>query len=71
MAIAPTVTTFNPSANNANFRIAVGTDAGNDITASLDPAGALSNAGVQIVGTSTMATIGDDACVQAVFDSRF
>lgn len=67
MKATPTVTTYNPSANNANWRNTV---AASDITVSVDPSTAISDSGVQIVGTGTMATIGDNACIHAVFDSR-
>jgi hypothetical protein len=56
MRAAPTVTTYNPSATNANWRDIT---ASSDVTVSVDPAGALSSTGVLLATSGTVATLGD------------
>lgn len=68
MRITPTVTTYNPSVANANWRDVT---AGADVTVSVDPATALSSQnGVLIATSGTVATLGDVICIQAAADAE-
>jgi hypothetical protein len=65
--VAPTVTTYNPSAANANWR---NVTAGADATVSKDPASALSEStGVLLATSGTVASLGDILCIHAVADA--
>jgi hypothetical protein len=64
---SPTIVTYNPSVANANWRDVV---AAADIAVSVDPATAKGTTGVQIVGTTTMASAANNACIHATYDSR-
>lgn len=65
---APTVTTYNPSATNANWR---NVTAGADVTVSVDPGSALSaSTGVLIATGATVANAGDVLCIHATVDAR-
>ena len=66
MFIAPTITTYNPSAANANWRDVT---AGSDVTMSKDPASALgASTGVLLATSGTVATLGDVLCAHVVVD---
>jgi hypothetical protein len=68
MRVAPTITTFNPSAANANWRDVTAVA---DVTVSVDPATALSSGtGVLIATSATVATLGDVLCIHATADAR-
>lgn len=56
MYAAPTFTTFNPSAGNANWRDIT---AGADVTVSVDPGSGLGSTGVLLATSGTVATLGD------------
>ena len=62
------ITTYNPSASNANFRDVT---ASSDVTVSVDPSTALGPLGVQITSGSTVSNAGDQVCIQAYYDSGF
>lgn len=68
MRIAPTVTTYNPSAANANWRDVTGSV---DVTVSVDPLTAKSAAVVEINTAAAVATLGDNLCIHGVADARF
>jgi hypothetical protein len=70
MVATPRVTTYNPSAANANWRIASGPAAGRDLMVKVDPARATSPGGVQITSATPMPAA-NDACIHAVLDARF
>lgn len=67
MRAAPSVTTYNPSAANANFRDVT---AGSDVPVSVDPAGCISNTGVMIAAGATIVSLGDAIAIHATFDAR-
>ncbi len=68
MRVAPTITTYNPSAANANWRDVT---AAADVAVSLDPATALSASTGVLIGTgATVATLGDALCIHATADAR-
>lgn len=68
MRTAPTITTYNPSAANANWRDVT---AAGDATVSVDPATTLSVAtGILIATSGTVATLGDILCIHATADAR-
>ncbi len=52
----PSIVTYNPSAANANWRDIT---AGSDVTVSVDPATTISDGGVLIATSGTVATLGD------------
>lgn len=56
MRAAPTITTYNPSASNANWR---DTTSGTDVTVSVDPATAKGDSGFLIATSGTVTTLGD------------
>lgn len=62
----PTITTFNPSAANANWRDVT---AGADVTIAVDPATALSTDGVLIGTGASVATLGDILCAHYTADA--
>ena len=64
MFIAPTVTTYNPSAANANWRDVTGSA---DIAATVDPSTAIGPTGVEVTSAS-VATQGHNLCIHAVLD---
>ncbi len=68
MRVAPTITTYNPSAANANWRDVT---AAADVAVSVDPATALSASTGVLIGTgATVATLGDALCIHATADAR-
>lgn len=58
------MTTYNPSAANANWRDVT---AGSDVTVSVDPSSAGAATGVEITG-GTVEAGGDNVCIHAVAD---
>ena len=62
------VTTYNPSNTNANWRDVT---AGADVTVSVDPSTAKGGTGVEIATSATVATAGDNLCIQATYDAGF
>ena len=60
----PTVTTYNPSAANANWRDVTGSA---DIAATVDPSTAIGPTGVEVTSASE-ATLGHNLCIHAVLD---
>jgi hypothetical protein len=66
MAATPTITTFNPSAANANWRDVT---AGADVTVSVDPASAKGMSGVNLSTGATVTTLADELCIHYVADS--
>lgn len=60
MMTTPTVTTYNPSASNANWRDVT---AGADATVSVDPATAIGSTGVLIATSGTVTALGDVLCI--------
>jgi hypothetical protein len=67
MVSSPSITTYNPSASNANWRDVT---AGADVTVSVDPSSAKSVSGVEIATGATVTTLADSLCIQASADSR-
>lgn len=67
MAASPTVTTYNPSVANANWRD-VTTSA--DIVVSLDPAGTKGKTGVHIATGATVAALANQLAIHATADCR-
>jgi hypothetical protein len=63
-----TLTLYNPSAANANWRDIT---ASADVAAIGDPATAKGGAGAEIATSATVATAGDDLCIHAVLNSGF
>jgi hypothetical protein len=68
MAATPTLTTYNPSAANPNWR---DTTAGSDVVVNPDPATAIGPTGVFIGTKTTALTPGDPLCLHATLDARF
>lgn len=68
MAASPTITTFNPSAANANWRDVT---ASSDIAVAVDPVTALSSTGVEIATGGTVTTLADDLCIHYTADVGF
>lgn len=66
MYASPTVTTYNPSASNANWRDIT---AGADATVSVDPATTKGTTGVLIATSGTVTTLGDVLAIHATFGS--
>jgi len=62
------VTTFNPSNSNANWRDVT---AGADVTVAVDPSSAKGGTGVQLATSATVATAGDNLCIQVTYDAGF
>lgn len=60
MATSPTITTYNPSATNANWRDVT---AGADVTVSVDPGSAVSSTGLMLSTSGTVTTLGDILCI--------
>ena len=60
MRVTPTVTTYNPSATNANWR---DVSASADVTVTLDHPGAVGESGVSVGSNSTVTTINDDLVI--------
>jgi len=69
MFSSPTITTFNPSNTNANWRVVTGADAATDITVSVDPSAAKSRTGVEIRAGIDVPTKTDDICIHYVSDT--
>lgn len=67
MAKIPTVTTYNPSVANANWRDIT---AGADATVSVDPSTTVGTNGVLIATSGTVTTLGDILAIHAVADAR-
>jgi hypothetical protein len=67
MRVSPTITTFNPSAANANWRDVV---ALSDLVVAVDPGTAKSANGVWIGEITTAPVVGNQTCIQAVADAR-
>jgi hypothetical protein len=68
MRIAPTITTYNPSATNANWRDVT---ASSDITVNVDPAAAKSLDRLEIATTGTVSTLADTLCIHAAANADF
>lgn len=68
MVANPTITTFNPSAANANWRDIT---ASSDVTVSVDPAATKSTTGFQLATSGTVATLGDVLGIHYTADSGF
>lgn len=66
----PTVTTYNPSDTNSDWRDITKAV---DIPATIDPAGAKGGTGVQVATqqSGTFAYPGDQLCIHVVYDSHF
>ena len=67
MRAAPTITTFNPSASNANWRDIT---AASDVTVSVDPATTISDGGVLLATSGTVANLGDILAIHYKADAR-
>lgn len=65
---SPTITTYNPSAANANWR---NVTAPGDVAVSVDPSTALGLTGVEIAAGATVATGGQNLCIHATADPVF
>ena len=65
MRKTPTITTFNPSAANANWRDVTG---GSDVTASVDPSSAIGTTGVELTTSGAVSAAGDNVCIHALAD---
>ncbi len=68
MVASPTITTFNPSAANANWRDVT---ASADVTVSVDPPTAKGLTGVEIATGATVTTLADQLCIHATADAVF
>jgi hypothetical protein len=66
MQTSPTITTYNPSVTNANWRDVT---AGADVTVSVDPAAAKGPTGVNISTGATVATLADELCIHYTADT--
>jgi hypothetical protein len=66
METNPTVTTYNPSAANANWRDVT---AAADVTVTVDPATAKSSTGVNISTGATVTTLADELCIHYTADT--
>lgn len=66
MRVAPTVTTYNPSAGNANWRDVT---AAADATVSVDPGTSIGPSSVLIVTSGTVTTLGDVLCIHYSADA--
>jgi hypothetical protein len=66
METSPTVTTYNPSVTNANWRDVT---AGADVTVTVDPAAAKSSTGVNISTGATVTTLADELCIHYTADT--
>lgn len=67
MRATPTITTYNPSATNANWRDIT---AAADATVSVDPSTTIGQSGVLIATTGTVTTLGDVLAIHVVADAR-
>jgi hypothetical protein len=67
MRATPTITTFNPSAANANWRDIT---AASDATVSVDPATTIGDAGFMIATSGTVTTLGDILAIHYKADAR-
>lgn len=67
MIKAPAVTTYNPSANNANWRNITGSA---DVTVSVDPSTTIGANGVLIATSGTVTVLGSVLAIHVVLDSR-
>ena len=66
MELSPTITTFNPSATNANWRDVT---AGADVTMSVDPASAKGQTGFLLAAGAQVANQGDALCAHYTADT--
>lgn len=66
MRTTPTLTTYNPSAANANWRDVT---AGADATVSVDPATSIGPTGVLIATSGTVTALGDVLCIHYAADA--
>jgi hypothetical protein len=66
MAASPTITTYNPSAANANWR---NITAGADVAVSVDPASTKSQDGIHIATGGAVGTAADKIAIHAVADA--
>lgn len=67
MRATPTITTYNPSAANANWRDIT---AGSDVTVSVDPGGVLNDSSLLLATTGTVTTLGDILGIHYKADAR-
>lgn len=67
MRASPTITTYNPSAANANWRNVTGAA---DAVVNVDPAAAKGTTGVFIGEQTTAPVAGSSYCIQAAADAR-
>lgn len=68
MRTTPTITTYNPSAGNANWRDIT---AASDVTVSVDPGSTLADSGVLIATSGTIANLGDILAIHYSADAEF
>lgn len=66
METSPTITTYNPSVANANWRDIT---AAADVTVSVDPGSTKSSTGFQLATSGTVTTLGDILCIHYVADT--
>lgn len=64
---AQIITTYNPSAANANWR---NVTAAADVTVTVDPSSAVGVTGVELTTNGTVATLGDNLCIHATINSN-
>ncbi len=67
MRAAPTITTYNPSATNANWRDITATA---DVTVSVDPSTTKGDSGFIIATSGTVASLGDILAIHYLADAR-
>lgn len=67
MRATPSVTTYNPSQSNGNWR---NLTAGSDATLSLDPGTTIGQGGVLVAASGTVTSIGDILAIHATADAR-
>jgi hypothetical protein len=67
MRTTPTITTYNPSGANANWRDVT---ASSDVTVSVDPATAVGDSGVLLATSGTVATLGDILAIHYTANAR-
>lgn len=66
MRVAPTITTYNPSAGNANWRDVT---AAADATVSVDPVTSIGPSGVLLATSGTITSLGDILCIHHSADA--
>jgi hypothetical protein len=67
MRTTPAITTYNPSAANANWRDIT---AASDVTVSVDPGSTLSDGGVLLATSGTVASLGDILAIHYIASAR-